>query len=182
MLKKSFLLEQFGFAYTEPDENSLPVSDLVAGSMLPIISSQEGFLQVAYPDGCRAWVNTEEVTDMMQLFSKPFLASEMVRTAQKFNGIPYLWGGSSSKAMDCSGLTSIAYYLNGIIVMRDANQQSVAGRVVSTSYRVRIFFRAICCFLEGKPVKRRLKGFLMWLYTWEIQSSYMRQRTWERWG
>ena len=33
--------------------------------------------------------------------------SELVETAKKFNGIPYLWGGSSSKAIDCSGFSSI---------------------------------------------------------------------------
>ncbi|MFH0758701.1 MAG: SH3 domain-containing C40 family peptidase [Bacteroidota bacterium] len=125
---------QYGFAYTEPDENSLPVSDLVAGSILPVRSSNPGFDEVAYPDGTRAWVKREEVMDIKDLSNQPFSMENLVRTALKFNGIPYLWGGSSSKAIDCSGFTSIVYYLNGIILMRDANQQSVCGRVVSTHY------------------------------------------------
>ncbi len=132
--EKIIYSRQYGFAYTEPDENSLPVSDLVAGSILPVCSSKSGFYEVTFPDSARAWVKQAEVTDMMDLFNQPFSTANLVRTALKFNGIPYLWGGSSSKAIDCSGFTSIVYYLNGIILMRDANQQSLCGRVVTTQY------------------------------------------------
>ena len=38
-------------------------------------------------------------------------------------GIPYLWGGTSSKAVDCSGLVKTVFLLNGIILERDASQQ-----------------------------------------------------------
>jgi cell wall-associated NlpC family hydrolase len=47
----------------------------------------------------------------------------LVETAGSFMGIPYLWGGTSSKGFDCSGFIKTVYYLNGMILTRDASQQ-----------------------------------------------------------
>jgi cell wall-associated NlpC family hydrolase len=38
-------------------------------------------------------------------------------------GIPYLWGGTSAKGFDCSGFVKTVYFLNGLILDRDASQQ-----------------------------------------------------------
>ena len=52
----------------------------------------------------------------------------------EFNGIPYLWGGASSKAIDCSGLSCNVFFMNGTLLPRDADQQSFCGTEVSTDY------------------------------------------------
>ena len=46
------------------------------------------------------------------------------------NGVPYLWGGTSIKGVDCSGFTKTCYFLNGIIIPRDASQQALIGEKV----------------------------------------------------
>ena len=46
------------------------------------------------------------------------------------NGVPYLWGGTSIKGVDCSGFTKTCYFLNGIIIPRDASQQALVGEKV----------------------------------------------------
>ena len=54
-------------------------------------------------------------------------AEQILTTAKTFIGVPYLWGGTSIKGVDCSGFTKSAYFLNGIIIPRDASQQALVG-------------------------------------------------------
>ena len=51
--------------------------------------------------------------------------------AERFLGAPYLWGGRTSLALDCSGLVQQALYACGRACPRDADQQAVqAGEAI----------------------------------------------------
>ncbi len=132
--KKIIFHSQYGFAYSEPDELSLPVADLVIGCMLSVVSQKGGFIEVDYPDGRRAWVKNEEVIAAEDVFFNELEGSELVATALGYNGIPYLWGGNSAKNIDCSGLVSNVFFMNGIQLPRDTDQQSCSGREITTEY------------------------------------------------
>lgn len=57
-----------------------------------------------------------------------YVREELVKTAQSFIDVPYLWGGSSSDTgFDCSGLTMTVYQLNGIDLPRSSMEQYEAG-------------------------------------------------------
>lgn len=61
----------------------------------------------------------------------PVTRADIVRTAEQFVGLHYLWGGLSRWGYDCSGLTWAAYRAHGITIPRDADAQFAAGKPVS---------------------------------------------------
>jgi cell wall-associated NlpC family hydrolase len=57
-----------------------------------------------------------------------YLREEIVRTAESFIGVPYLYGGSSpDEGFDCSGLTMAVYDLNGLRLPRSSREQYGTG-------------------------------------------------------
>lgn len=68
----------------------------------------------------------------IQQSGKGDLRSELVRTAKRFIGIPYRWGGTTAKnGFDCSGLTMVSYRLNGLNLPRVSRNQFKTGKWVS---------------------------------------------------
>lgn len=52
---------------------------------------------------------------------------EIVRTARRFLGVPYKWGGNTPRAFDCSGFTRYVFRENGILLPRTAREQAGVG-------------------------------------------------------
>ncbi len=125
---------QYGLSYSEPDMGSMPVTDLVIGNILSKVTEESGYTQVKYPDGRLGWVKSSELVPAGEIFFKTILKENLVQTALKYHGIPYLWGGTSSKNIDCSGLVSNVYFLNGIQLPRDADMQALIGRELTTDF------------------------------------------------
>ena len=117
-----------GHAYTEPNRDSQVISDMVAGGVLKQIGEEKEFYHVAYPDGRKAYVLKAEAMDYDIWLSTLNPGQEsLVHTSKTLMGVPYLWGGTSTKGVDCSGFTKTIYFLNGIVLPRDASQQIHTG-------------------------------------------------------
>jgi cell wall-associated NlpC family hydrolase len=59
--------------------------------------------------------------------------SAVVAEAQKYIGVPYLWGGTDpSKGLDCSGFAQLVYGNLGVDLPRTSSQQATAGRPVAS--------------------------------------------------
>ncbi|MCS3871600.1 cell wall-associated NlpC family hydrolase [Chryseobacterium ginsenosidimutans] len=55
------------------------------------------------------------------------LRESIALTAKEFINVPYLWGGKSFFAVDCSGFTQLVYKIHNIKLPRDASQQVEIG-------------------------------------------------------
>lgn len=131
--EKVIFTKEYGFSFSEPDESSPRVSDLTAGNILVLLGEQNNFNKVKYPDGRIAFINKIFCTNYSEWLNKPALTNEdILNTAKLIMGVPYLWGGTSAKGVDCSGFTKTVYFLNGIVLARDASQQAEQGELIDT--------------------------------------------------
>lgn len=60
-------------------------------------------------------------------------ATPLLRTAYTYLGIPYRWGGTSSRGIDCSGFVQSVFRKHGIELPRVAREQARVGRDVPLS-------------------------------------------------
>ncbi len=104
-----------------------PVTDLVGGCILE--QGENGTLIT--PDG-RTLRNpgARYVAPLTQWASMPLQPESLPIFASYYIGVPYLWGGLSSKGMDCSGLVRMAYMAQGRLLPRDAKEQALEGSEV----------------------------------------------------
>jgi hypothetical protein len=118
-------------AYTSAEANGVRdvVTDLVSGNIVEgsFDNVVNGRVQITLPDARVCWVDTVDVTPIEQWAAQDFDADVILNQAYSMEGTPYLWGGTSIKTLDCSGLAKVSYLANGIILMRDASQQALTG-------------------------------------------------------
>jgi cell wall-associated NlpC family hydrolase len=132
--RKILFTDDCGFAYEQPDEDGQRVSDIVFGNLLKWEGESGRFYRVSYPDGREGYV----LKSQSRLFNDwndgiQLTGASIVRQALSLKGIPYTWGGTSVKAMDCSGFVKTVYLKHGILLRRDASQQAKTGLPVDIS-------------------------------------------------
>ncbi|WP_439882093.1 C40 family peptidase [Pontibacter sp. MBLB2868] len=132
--KKLLYTHPYGFAYATPDAKGTTVSDLVYGDVVLLKEQVKGFYKVEFPDGRSAYIADNEAADYNTwAASRQPSGENLVQASKGLLGFPYLWGGTSVKGMDCSGFTKTVYFMNGLVLPRDASQQVHVGELVDTS-------------------------------------------------
>jgi cell wall-associated NlpC family hydrolase len=129
---KIIYLDTYGFSFDPVSDKR--VSDLVAGSILILKNEAPDGWEVEYPDGRNAQVAKASAVDFQAWKNSITLDGNSVsEIAMELMGIPYLWGGTSTKGLDCSGFTKTVYFLQGLVLPRDASQQAQVGELVDTA-------------------------------------------------
>jgi len=118
------------FAREKPQVDSDLAQRLALDARLPVSQLAAGWVEVALPDGRTGWIRRSDV----RLSADPDQAVALdgfYLTAQSLVGIPYLWGGTETRALDCAGFIYRLFHAYGISLPRDADDQAVAGQPVS---------------------------------------------------
>ena len=116
-----------------PDNGLQKICDIVAGDLLPYSGKTvKGCHEVRLLSGETGYVPAEDAEIFSSWAQKCDPSAEnIISTAMRFIGVPYFWGGTSIKGVDCSGLTRMAWFLNGILLPRNASDQADIGRPIS---------------------------------------------------
>jgi cell wall-associated NlpC family hydrolase len=148
------------FLWEQPDDKSLPVSDVVTGVILKRVSSNSGWIKTELPDGRTGHLQRHSGTEFATWKRNTrATASNIERVAKSFLGLPYMWGGTSTKGVDCSGFTQTVFRLNGIQIPRDAWQQAAeAGRLVDPGTNFKDLQKGDLIFFSGRSSRTRAEG------------------------
>lgn len=129
---------EYTYLYDRPSSFAGHVCDLVMGDLVckmpesgKKILGDVGFYKVQTPSGRTGYVKALEFADFSTWAARTDInGKSILKTADKFLGVPYFWGGNSIKGVDCSGLSWSVYFMNGIILPRNCSQQVKCGAEV----------------------------------------------------
>ena len=85
---------------------------------------------VRLPDGRHGRPVGEMVSAALRASLFPADGEAIVRSAARWIGVPYLWGGITQGGVDCSGLAQALFRLHGVPLPRDSDMQSRTGEPV----------------------------------------------------
>ncbi len=121
-LPKAVVVPPFCDLLERPDLRSPVLFSLPRGCLLaPAEEVHEDWPRVCLPDGQTGYVRQDALAQYPPApESEADLRTSLTGAALSYLGTPYRWGGKSPLGIDCSGLTSMAYLLNGISIWRDS--------------------------------------------------------------
>jgi gamma-D-glutamyl-L-lysine dipeptidyl-peptidase len=131
-ISKVVYVQTSGFALSDSLNSNSRIRDLSFGNLISYKKVGSNYTELILPDGKSGFVKNAEVVDsklwLKNLNSDITNIKDITNT---FLGIPYLWGGTSYKGVDCSGFTRMAYFSKGLLLPRDASQQVMLGNEIS---------------------------------------------------
>jgi SH3-like domain-containing protein len=116
-----------GVAVDTPDGNGLVVTDLVLGDLFEVDGESKDYLQIMLPDGRKGFVKKKDCLSWKDWTSKTPDVQALLAIGRQMLGLPYLWGGTSTKSNDCSGFSKTCYFSQAVVLARDASQQARYG-------------------------------------------------------
>lgn len=115
------------FAFSEPDIKSPPLDALSLGARVTVTGEAED------RNAHYALIAPRGAVVVQHLATLDVFEADWTSVAERFAGVPYLWGGKTSLGLDCSGLVQLALGACGIKAPRDSDmQRETIGRRLPT--------------------------------------------------
>jgi gamma-D-glutamyl-L-lysine dipeptidyl-peptidase len=124
--RKMSVLKAQADILSAPAYRAWRLTSLPRGALVAVCSAanEDGWMRVGLCDGREGYAKAgflgEHITSW-SLSDEPVLRKKLVESALAYLGVQYRWGGKTPQGIDCSGLCSMAYLLNGIVIYRDAD-------------------------------------------------------------
>ena len=119
------VIKMNSIVYSRPRTGSDPVNDLVLNNRLIVLKKLLKWCEILLPDGRTGFVKSTDLTKINN--QKKININALLTSAKNMMGVPYIWGGNSTKGNDCSGFTQTVFNTQNIQLPRDARQQALLG-------------------------------------------------------
>ncbi|MBI4597081.1 MAG: C40 family peptidase [Candidatus Omnitrophica bacterium] len=113
------------------------------GTLLSAIEIGHQVWRIELPDGEFVWIPHGAARPLEQVAALPHAEKRrmILHSAQRLIGEPYYWGGRAARSnaranraagFDCSGVVNVAYRTVGLAIPRDAHEQFLRAKKIST--------------------------------------------------
>ncbi|MFL0582472.1 C40 family peptidase [Solibacillus silvestris] len=119
------VIQSFADVLAAPKIQSENIMTLTRGAFIKVVLEaglDTAWAKVQLVTGEEGYVRSAWIQDRVKVYTanEALFRKQVVETAFRYMGTPYRWGGKTPLGIDCSGLVSIAYMLNGVYIFRDA--------------------------------------------------------------
>ena len=123
---------EYTHLFEAPNTTAQRVCDFTMGDLVRKGTERvRGWVQVYLPSGRACWARDYDVTDFDEwVRTREATREQLLATARRLLGTPYMWGGASIKHFDCSGFTQFVYRQAGIVLPRNAREQIHTGEEI----------------------------------------------------
>lgn len=96
------------------------------GAILGVIAEEAENYLVETPEGSAKIA--KKAVQKCDAYRDISLTQRMIKLAEQFLDLPYVWAGTSGNGFDCSGFMYSLHRVNGILIPRDTPEQAEAGK------------------------------------------------------
>lgn len=121
----NIVIQSFADVLAAPKIQSAKLVTLTRGAFIRVVEEvglEIGWSKVQLLNGEIGYLRSDCIQTRVKVYTpiEDIFREQVVQTAFRYLGTPYRWGGKTPLGIDCSGLCSMAYMLNGAYIYRDA--------------------------------------------------------------